>query len=875
MCLRIVAILCTLVLVAGSVGHADSSLIHLKYATFDPVAGEPSIPSNLRAAPPGKADERYIVQFVGPVQDVWKSQLESAGAVLEYIPDHAFAVLLTAEAAEKVRSLEFVRWVGLFHPAYRIDPDLLKEPGVVRADIAFIKGQASDRVRTEISRMGGNVEKSEDSPHGSHVRATGPKGLLTRLAALPEVAWIERHVDRKLHNNIARGVMNVPSVWSVAGLYGEGEIVAVCDTGLDTGSQATLSADFAGRVIATYDLGRKKKWDDPNGHGTHVAGSVLGAGVLSGSNPASHSYGSSFAGAAPEAQLVFQSVLDNAGGLGGIPANLNDLFLPPYNNGARTHTNSWGSAVSGTYTTDARNLDMFAWSHKDMMILAAAGNEGIDSDANGVIDMDSINSPGTAKNCITVGGSESYRLSGGAQGTYGTYWPSDYPANPIKDDRVSNNSYGIVAFSGRGPTNDGRIKPDVVAPGTNIISCRSHLSGAGTGWSVYNADYVYNGGTSMSTPLVAGTAALVRQYYRTQRGHVPSSALIKGTIINGATEMYPGQYGTGSYIEIPAARPNNVEGWGLVNPAYLITPSPTRVLEFVDHTTGLGTGGSASYSYYVAGSESPLRITLVWTDYPASTTASKSLVNDLDLVVTLPGGSVVRGNGTTDRTNNVEGVDIVNPVAGSYTVQVSGYNVPSGPQPFALVVSRQAVVLGPTAEITAPSAGTLLSGSVTVKGTASGPGFEHYVVEYGAGAAPSSWHPVGATQYTSVQNGVLGTWDTSGLPDGTYTLRLTVTGTGGAGAAQSTVQLVTTNIGSIKNNVDGTIVTLTGKTVSAIFANALYAQEPNRTSGIRVSLSSVPEEVVIGSTVTVTGTLATINGERVITNPTVTLTGNP
>lgn len=875
MFLRVPAILHTLLLVAVSVGSAESGLIHLKYATFDPLAGEPSIPSNLRAVSSSKEGDCYIVQFVGPVRDDWKSQLEAAGTVLDYVPDRAFAVVLSSEAAERVRSLEFVRWVGPFHPAYRIDPEVLNGPGVARVSVAFHKGQSSSRARAEISRMGGNVEKSEDSPHGAHVRATGPKGLLARLAALPEVDWIERQVDKKLHNNIARGVMDVPSVWSVAGLYGEGEIVAVCDTGLDTGSQATLSADFAGRVVATYDLGRNKKWDDPNGHGTHVAGSVLGSGALSGSNPALHSYGSSFAGTAPEARLVFQSVLDNVGGLGGIPSNLNDLFLPTYNNGARIHTNSWGSAVGGTYTTDARNLDMFAWNSKDMTILVSSGNEGVDGNSDGVIDLDSISSPGTAKNCITVGGSESYRLLGGAQGTYSTYWASDYPSNPIKDDRVSNNSSGMVAFSGRGPTNDGRVKPDVVAPGSNIISCRSHLSGAGTGWGVYNADYVYNGGTSMSTPLVAGTAALVRQYYRTQRGHAPSSALIKGTIINGATELYPGQYGTGSYIEIPAARPNNVEGWGLVNPAYLITPSPTRVLEFVDHTTGLGTGGSASYSYYVAGSESPLRVTLVWTDYPASTSASKSLVNDLDLVVTLPGGSIVRGNGTTDRTNNVEGVDITNPAAGSYTVQVSGYNVPNGPQPFALVVSRQAVVLGPTAEITAPSAGTLLSGSVTVKGTASGPGFEHYVVEYGAGAAPSSWHPVGPAQYGPVENGVLATWDTSELQDGTYTLRLTVTGTGGATTVQTTVQLLKTSIGSIKNNFDGTIVTLTGKIVSAVFANALYAQEPGRTSGIRVSLSAVPEEVVIGSVVTVTGTLDTINGERVITNPTVTVTGNP
>jgi hypothetical protein len=521
---------------------------------------------------------------------------------------------------------------------------------------------------------------------------------------------------------------------------------------------------------------------------------------------------------------------------------------------------------------------MFAWNHKDMTILVAAGNEGIDADSDGVVDEDSIGSPATAKNCITVGATENYRLSGGAQSAYGTYWPTDYPAEPINSDKMSNNSSGMVAFSSRGPCNDGRIKPDVCAPGTNVISCRSHVPGAGTLWGVYDANYVYSGGTSMSTPLTAGSAALVREYYRTRRSHTPAAALIKATLINGAAEIYPGQYGTGSFLEIPNLRPNNVEGWGRVDLANSIMPSGLRRLMFEDYTTGLSTGGSQVYNYAVTGSTSQFRVTLVWTDYQASTSAPTALVNDLDLVVTLPGGSTRRGNGVIDRLNNVEGVDIDSPAAGSYTVTVSAFNIPNGPQPFALVVSGDMGVTAPTALITAPPDGIQLFGLVAVKGTASGVSFQDYTLEFGAGTSPSSWTAIGPPQTTPVTNGPLGTWNTASLTDGTYSLRLTARNLlGGTSTDQVTIEVLKTNVAQVKSNPNGTTVTLTGKVVSAgpaEFGTVMYVQETDRSSGVKVDLGAVLTDAVIGDLVTVSGLLQTVSGERVITDPNVIVTGS-
>ncbi len=102
----------------------DSSLIRLKSVTFDPQAGEPAIPQSLRAPMTG-GQGTYLLQFNGPVQDDWKGAVEQAGARLYgYIPDYAFIARIDAAALTQLRALPFVRWVGPYHPAYRLAPSL-------------------------------------------------------------------------------------------------------------------------------------------------------------------------------------------------------------------------------------------------------------------------------------------------------------------------------------------------------------------------------------------------------------------------------------------------------------------------------------------------------------------------------------------------------------------------------------------------------------------------------------------------------------------------------------------------------------------------------------------------------------------------------
>jgi len=255
----------------------------------------------------------------------------------------------------------------------------------------------------------------------------------------------------------------------------------------------------------------------------------------------------------------------------------------------------------------------------------------------------------------------------------------------LKYDLMSNNSSGIAAFSGRGPTDDGRIKPDICAPGTNIVSVRTHNCYP-TGWAVYDSNYNYWGGTSMATPQVAGAAALVREYHQAERGANPSAALVKATLLHGAVDMSPGQYGTERYRELWPV-PDNSQGWGRLNLKNSLCPDPPLVNEFADESPLIYTGDTREYQYTVIDNSVPLKATLVWTDYPGAVLAAKELVNDLDLTVVSPSGVTYPLYGAVDRTNNVERILVTQPELGVYKVRVTGYNVPMGPQDYALVVS--------------------------------------------------------------------------------------------------------------------------------------------------------------------------------------------
>ena len=316
--------------------------------------------------------------------------------------------------------------------------------------------------------------------------------------------------------------------------------------------------------------------------------------------------------------------------------------------------------------------------HYLVQLRGPAGNDGSDHDGDGKINLESVTSPGTAKNGITVGACENRRPEFDSE-TYGEWWPSDFPASPIKNDPMADRPDQVVAFSSRGPTTDDRVKPDVVAPGTFILSTRSSkLAANNFAWAAYPPDktqYFFMGGTSMATPLTSGAVALLREFLRKKRGIAsPSAALLKALLIAGAQRL-PGTAAS-------TALADNHQGYGRVN----LDRSVKRVLATVDGPA-LKTGKKSTLTLEVPTASRTLRIALCYSDAPGS-----SLINNLNLIVTDPGGKRYVGNQpastgstlTLDATNNVEVVQVAKAKKGTWTLDVVASNVSSGSQDFAL-----------------------------------------------------------------------------------------------------------------------------------------------------------------------------------------------
>ncbi|KAL2812561.1 peptidase S8/S53 domain-containing protein [Aspergillus cavernicola] len=605
------------------------------------------------------ADSNYIlIQTLHPLSKVQKDQLSSWGVEIhEYVSENTYLCCYQTADINAIRRINGVTWANVY-PQLFVLPPRLKEPvrtsepavpslasapqtnTLKNVDIVFHDGvEATDSENKSAVATAAHVPFDILKPSGNKIRIQVQEQYLDEIAALDKVKVIHEVHPTKLFNDRARTILHANINHLGANYQGHGEVIAVTDTGYNRGSldpQLTLPTFAPNKIRQMYALGRPSAigtghTDDPDGHGTHVCGSVVGGDMFNGANIESPT---------PQASLVVQSLIDDSNGLGGIPPNLTTLFNEPYENDkARIHTNSWGYSYNGTqlsYDPSSTEIDDFVWNHPEMVICFAA-----------VIDLAQIGAHAAAKNCITVGASESDQ---GNPRTYHSAWPSRYPMPPIRNDPMADNANGMAAFSSRGPTKEGRIKPDVVAPGTSILSARSRASSlpASNIWGTSSGDWVFLGGTSMATPLVAGCVAVLLQ-------------TLRALLINGATELI-GQYNPPE----TAQSPNGNSGYGLVNLANSVVFGMQPDRGYVE-ANPLGQGDEREVlKIPIPIGSKHLKVTLVWTDPPGP-----YLQNDIDLTVAVDGQERHGNMGSNpgyDRVNNVEQVSWVSSPAGEATV---------------------------------------------------------------------------------------------------------------------------------------------------------------------------------------------------------------
>jgi hypothetical protein len=591
----------------------------------DSLPGE-IIPQQGRLQESSKVKLLIIIQFRDIPDTALQEKLRLSGIeLLEYVPDNAYTAIVTGRINPDV-----LKWAGVravYKPTVEdiVEPALLsgmvpgharKVVGKMDLTLSFAKSFAIEEVLSQLLQSGFEVISAELKSY-QILEVRIPENSIRKLAGFPWVQYIapvppagEMLNDRSAASTRAN-VLASPAILGYK-LTGEGVVI-----GLGDDSNPMVHPDIGKRVISYSGAGNSS-------HGVHVGGTAAGSGLLN----------EKYKGYAPKSKIVFRSrsqIWSNA------PQLVSDYGMVVTSN---TYPSVGGCGGFGSYSSYSYAIDQQAFDSPSLLHVFAAGNSGLQGGCYGLpIGFGNVlGDEQSAKNVLTVGNTQTNGI--------------------------------INTSSSKGPVMDGRIKPEVSAPGTSIVS------------TIPVNTYQAGSGTSFATPAVTGGAALLYERYRQLHQQVnPKNALIKALICNGATDQ-------------GLSGPDYTHGFGQMNLLRSVT-----MLDKNHYFSGeVAHQDERIHEIIVPPNTARLKVMIYWNDpSPSAFTGGKALVNNLDLSVVGPGNTKILPKFPTaasptaeavagvDSVNNIEQVVLESPVAGNYAVHVEATKIPMGVQEYFVV----------------------------------------------------------------------------------------------------------------------------------------------------------------------------------------------
>lgn len=586
-----------------------------------------------------------IVQFESIPTESQRAALNGLGVRLQrYLPDNAFIASIPADVSIAQLEAHGIQWVGALRAedkiaevlsVYGVTPEwAVGADGLPHFTIGLYPHVNLEEVSGWLAADYG-AQVTGISRLGHAVEVALPADNWAEIAADERVVWIEPFWPRVPHNNSNRANVNADIAQAAPyNLNGLGIVVGEWDEGRADPNHA----DFGGRIISADASAIST-------HSTHVAGTVLGAGAApsftyKGMAPMATLLSHQWWNTGSEMELEYQNGIDNV-----------DM---------RIATNSWGvgygppnasncNAFLGNYFAECGNLDDVARGElgKPVTIVWSAGNE---------------RSTGS-QYCGSIGF------------TWGTVTPYGTAKNVLTIGAINSNNSTMTGFSSWGPTDDGRLKPELVAPG-----CQTSVD-FGVTSTKPGSGYTVACGTSMSAPTVSGCIALWMQRWMATRLEPPLSSTAKAVFVESADDL--GDPG-----------PEYDWGYGRVD--------VTAAVDLIDQNRyledSITQGETKTWTFTNSGALSLVSVTLAWDDPAAAANAATTLINNLNLRLIPPSGPAEHlpwvlnpANPSASATtgvnvrDNLEQVRLTGALAtGTWIVEVTGASVPQGPQRFSL-----------------------------------------------------------------------------------------------------------------------------------------------------------------------------------------------